>query len=149
MNPRCAIVVALISLAAFPGTAAAHGPPAPVATSYVARVSQVPADLSAKVVNGDLRMWLRLPESMTLVVIDYLGVPYLRFSRSGVQVNENSSMYYLNQTPIPATPPPSLGHSTPVRWQQVSSGHTYDWHDDRLPALATIALSPGATYVGR
>jgi hypothetical protein len=149
MNPRCAVVVALICLAAFPGTAAAHGPPAPVATSYVARVSRVPAGLNAKVVNGDLRMWLRVPESMTLVVIDYRGAPYLRFSRSGVQVNENSSMYYLNQTPIPATPPSSLGRSTPAHWKQVSSGHAYGWHDGRLHALATIALSPGARYVGR
>jgi hypothetical protein len=149
MNLRCAIGVALISLAAFPGTAAAHGPSAPVATSYVARLSRVPAGLDVNVVNGDLRMWLRVPQSMTLVVIDYLGAPYLRFSRSGVQVNKNSSMYYLNQTPIPTTPPPSLGRSTPVRWQQVSGGHTYDWHDGRLHALATIALSPGATYVGR
>jgi hypothetical protein len=149
MNPRCAIVVALISLAAFPGTAAAHGPPAPVATSYVARVSRVPAGLNAKVVNGDLRMWLRVPESMTLVVIDYRGAPYLRFSRSGVQVNENSSMYYLNQTPIPAVPPSGLDRTTPAHWQQVSSGHAYGWHDGRLQALATVALSPGARYVGR
>jgi hypothetical protein len=149
MNPRCATLVALISLAAFPGTAAAHGPSAPVATSYVARVSRVPAGLNAKVVNGDLRMWLRVPESITLVVIDYRGAPYLRFSRSGVQVNENSSMYYLNQTPIPATPPSGLGRSTPAHWKQVSSGHTYDWHDGRLQALATVALSPGTRYVGR
>ena len=132
-----ALLVVLISLGAFTDSAAAHGPSAPVATSYVARVSRVPAGLNAKVVNGDLKMWLRVPESMTLVVIDYRGAPYLRFSRSGVQVNENSSMYYLNQTPIPATPPSSLGRSTPAHWKQVSSGHTYDWHDGRLHALAT------------
>ena len=113
MHLRCAIVVALICLAAFPGAAAAHGPSAPVATSYVARVGRVPAGLNAKVVNGDLRMWLRVPNSMTLVVIDYLGAPYLRFSRSGVQVNENSSMYYLNQTPIPETLPPASAATRP------------------------------------
>jgi hypothetical protein len=120
MNPRCAILVALISLAAFPGTAAAHGPPVSVATSSVARVSRVPAGLNAKVGNGDPRMWLRVPESITLVVIDHRGAPCLGFSRSEVQVNENSSMYYLNQTPSPATHPSSLGRSTPVRWKQVS-----------------------------
>ena len=32
-------------------------------------------------------------------MLDYRGVPYLRFTRSGVAVNENSEMYYLNQTP--------------------------------------------------
>jgi hypothetical protein len=143
-----ALIGALISLT-LPGTAAAHGPPAPVATSYVARLSRVPAGLDAKVVNGDLRLWMRVPEGMTVVVMDYRGAPYLRFSRSGVQVNESSSMYYLNQTPVPATPPTSLSASTPPHWKQVSSAHAYNWHDGRLHALATIALSPGTKYVGR
>ena len=31
----------------------------------------------------------------------------------------------------------------------MSSGHAYGWHDGRLHALATTALAPGATYLGR
>jgi hypothetical protein len=143
------VLIAALVFLALPGPAAAHGPPSPVATSYVARLSRVPAGLDAKVVNGDLRMWLRVPKLMTVVVLDYRGAPYLRFSRSGVQVNENSSMYYLNQAPVPATPPTNLSAGTPPHWRQVSSGHTYNWHDGRLHALATVALSPATKYVGR
>ena len=57
-------------------------------------------------------------------------------------------MYYLNQVP-PQTPPTRLGPGTPVHWSRVSSGHQYGWHDGRLHALASVALAPGATYVGR
>jgi hypothetical protein len=82
-----------------------------------------------------------------VVVLDYRGAPYLRFSRAGVQVNHNSSMYYLNQVPAELIPG-NTGPDTPPQWVQVSSGHAYEWHDGRLHALATTALAPGARYVG-
>ena len=136
-------------MAALPDVAAAHGPVAPVATSYLARVSSVPAGIEAKVIDGYVRMWLRVSPSLTVVVLDYRHAPYLRFSRSGVQVNLNSTMYYLNQTPVAETPPADLRPSTPPHWQSVSSGHDYEWHDGRLQALATVALAPGTSYLGR
>ena len=145
-----ALLGALVSIACAPGIARADGgPAAPVASSYVARIASKPAGLQAKVVDGDLRMWLHAPSDESVVVVDYRGAPYLRFSRAGVDVNENSVMFYLNQTPVPATPPASLGPDTPPKWQMVSGGHSYDWHDGRLHALALVALSPGASYVGR
>jgi hypothetical protein len=143
-----ALVGALVALGGFPGVAQAHGPVAPIATSYLARVDRVPAGLDAKVVDGDLRMWLRAAPSTTVVVLDYRGAPYLRFSRFGVDLNHNSSMYYLNQSPA-ETPPSNLTATTPTNWRQVSSGHAYGWHDGRLHALATVALAPGVSYVGR
>ncbi len=133
---------------AFPAAAAGHGPVAPSATSYLARVSQVPARVDAKVVDGYLRLWLRVPPSETVVVLDYRGVPYLRFSRSGVYVNGNSEMYYLNQT-VPEIPPPNLSRGTPTKWQQVSEGHEYEWHDGRIGSLAATVIAPGTSYVGR
>jgi hypothetical protein len=145
------LVVTLVVLGASlvaPAGAAAHGPVDPAASSYLARVSSVPAGLEAKPIDGDLRMWLQVDPRLTVVVLDYRGAPYLRFSPSGVQVNENSSMYYLNQTPA-QLPPTNLTPSTPVRWDQVSGGHVYEWHDGRLGALAATALAPGTTYVGR
>ncbi|MGO9956963.1 MAG: hypothetical protein ACLP50_13450 [Solirubrobacteraceae bacterium] len=141
------LLVALLVLA-LPGTAGAHGPIDPAASSYLARVTALPARLEAKTVDGDLRMWLRVPADLTVVVFDYRGAPYLRFSAHGVQVNENSSMYYLNQVP-PETPPTDLGPQTAPDWTSVSSGHSYGWHDGRLHALATTALAPGQSYVGR
>jgi hypothetical protein len=141
--------LALAALTAFPASAQAHGPVAPVASSYYAKVLQLPAGLDAKVVDGDQRMWLAVPPDRTLVVLDYRGAPYLRFARSGVAVNQNSTMYYLNLAPVAQTPPANLTASTPPQWHQVSSGHSYEWHDGRLHALATVALTPGVAFVGR
>jgi hypothetical protein len=146
---RRALVGVVIGLAALAGAAQAHGPVAPVASSYFAKVLEAPAGVDARVVDGDLRMWLRVPPSLTVVVLDYRGAPYLRFSRSGVEVNENSAMYYLNQTPVAATPPANLTASTPPSWHGVSVGHAYEWHDGRLHALAAIVLTPGVAFVGR
>jgi uncharacterized membrane protein len=111
--------------------------------------TQVPASLDAKVVDGDQRMWLRVPPSETLLVLDYRGAPYLRFSRAGIAVNQNSVMYYLNQTPIALTPPANLTPATSPSWQLVSGAHEYQWHDGRLHALTATALVPGTEYVGR
>ena len=143
-----ALVGVLVAVEAFPCVAEAHGPVAPIATSYMARLAEVPAGLDAKVVDGDQRLWLRVVPSMTVVVLDYRGAPYLRFSRSGVDVNQASAMYYLNQIPA-ETPPSNLGPTTRAQWDRVSSGHDYGWHDGRLHALAATALSPGSEYLGR
>jgi hypothetical protein len=141
------LVGALAVLGLFPAGAAAHGPVAPIATSYLARVSSVPAGLDAKVIDGDQAMWLSV-RGLVVVVFDYKGAPYLRFSGSGVAVNHNSAMYYLNQSPAQA-PPSSLTRTTPPRWQRVTGAYEYTWHDGRLHALATVALRPGASFVGR
>jgi hypothetical protein len=143
-----AVVGVWVAVGAFPRVAEAHGPVDPVATSYLARITRVPAGFDAKVVDGDLRLWLSVRPSVTAVVLDYRGGPYLRFSRSGVDVNVNSAIYYLNLTPV-ETPPSRVSPTIPPRWQQVSSGHEYSWHDGRLHALASVALAPGTTYVGR
>ncbi len=141
------VIVAVLGLG-LPATAAAHGPVDPAASSYLAQVTQVPAGAAVKVVDGDQRLWMRVDPRSTVVVLDYQGAPYLRFSRAGVAVNEASAMYYLNQVPAQA-PPLRTGPGVRPRWSQVSTGHSYGWHDGRLHALATTALAPGATYRGR
>ena len=137
----------IVAALALPATAAAHGPVDPAASSYEARVSQVPAGLTAKVIDGDQRLWLRVDPRRTVVVLDYQGAPYLRFSRRGVQVNKASAMFYLNQVPA-QTPPLRTGPRVAPIWSLVSSGHTYGWHDGRLHALATTVLPPGGGYLG-
>lgn len=139
----------LLVCALWPAAAAAHGPVAPLASDYQARIAGLPVGFDAKVVDGDQRMWLRAPANRTVVVLDYRRAPYLRFSPAGVAVNENSEMYYLNQTPVAETPPGGLTRTTPPRWHQVTASHAYGWHDGRLHALATVALSPGTSYIGR
>lgn len=134
---------------ALPPAASAHGPVAPVATGYLARIAGVPAGVRAKVVDGYVRMWTQVAPTNTVVVLDYRGAPYLRFSPAGVQVNHNSEMFYLNMTPVPVPPPAHLTPTTPPHWALVSTGHSYEWHDGRLQALASVALAPGTRYVGR
>jgi hypothetical protein len=138
----------LLAMLLVPAAAAAHGPVNPPASSYLATIRQLPPGLGAKVVDGDLRLWLRVRPTLTVVVLDYRGAPYLRFSRRGVQVNHNSSMYYLNQVPPQLIPANVSAHTQP-RWIDVSAGHAYEWHDGRLHALAATALVPGSTYLGR
>ena len=142
------VVGALLDAGGFPSVSWAHGPVAPIASSFQARVTLRPAGLEAKVIDGDQRMWLRVARSESVVILDYRGAPYLRFSRAGVAVNQNSAMYYLNQTPA-EVPPSNVGPARTPRWSSVSGGHEYSWHDGRLHALATIALAPGQAYVGR
>jgi hypothetical protein len=171
-GPRRALPFALallgtLTLAAttIPGTALAHGPTAPVATNYLARIDRTPAGVQAKVIDGYLRMWMRVAPARfgrtgaeagtgtgvepTVVVLDYRGAPYLRFSPSGVYVNERSAMYYLNHVLPAEQPPAGLTRHTPPRWRRVSTGHEYEWHDARIGALADTAIPPGTSYVGR
>jgi hypothetical protein len=143
-----AVATAAVS-ATCPSPADAHGPIAPIATSYVARVSARPAGIrEAKVVDGDQRLWMRASAGATVLVLDYRGAPYLRFSPAGVAVNTNSAMYYYNQTPT-EVPPSNLGPSSPPKWSAASNGDAYSWHDGRLHALTAVAIAPGAAYVGR
>ncbi len=144
-----ALAAGLMIAALLPAAAQAHtGPANPVASSYVARVTGAPAGVEPRVVGGDLRMWLRVDPIQYVVVLDYRGAPYLRFSPAGVYVNTRSEMYYLNQ-PIPLAPPAGLTARTRPHWELQSPGHVYQWHDGRLHALATVALSPGQRYVGQ
>jgi hypothetical protein len=139
------VIVAVLGL---PATAAAHGPVDPAASSYLAQVTQVPTGVTVKVVDGDQRLWMRVDPRRTVVVLDYQGAPYLRFSRVGVEVNAASAMYYLNQVPA-QIPPLHTAPGVAPRWSHVSAGHSYGWHDGRLHALATAALAPGSRYLGR
>jgi hypothetical protein len=141
------LCAALLAPLVAPTPAAAHGPVNPAAASYLARVRQAPPGVDAQVVDGDLRLWLDVNPSQTLVVLDYRGAPYLRFSARGVQVNHNSSMYYLNQVPAELVPAVDGPHTAP-HWVQVSGGHSYEWHDGRMGAFAATALAPGTRYVG-
>lgn len=149
---RVRLIVALLSLLALgsmlPAQAQAHGPTVPLATSYIARISHVPAGLDAKVVDGDLQMWLRVPAGEQVTVLDYRGAPWVLYNRAGVWVNKNSEIYYLDQTPVAEPAPADLTAHTPPDWEHVSDGHTFQWHDGRLHALTTIALAPGTHYVG-
>lgn len=140
-------VALLVASSLAPPSAQAHGATDPSASSYLARVAHVPHGVSAQVVDGDLRLWLQVPAGKTVLVLDYQGVPYLRFRDDRVWANENSQMYYFDQTP-PEDPPPGLKRTAPEHWLLVGSGRSYQWHDGRLHAFALEAIAPGASYAG-
>jgi hypothetical protein len=141
-----AIAAFVLTLVA-PAVAQAHGPVDPSGSTYRARVTHVPLGLQAKAIDGDLRLWIRVSPSLNVYVLDYRGSPYLHFERDGVWVNQNSSMYFLNQIP-PVTPSTNLGAGTRPDWHRVTTGHTYVWHDGRLHAGATQARLPGTRFAG-
>jgi hypothetical protein len=147
---RRAAGLALVALVALvhPAVAHAHGPIDPEASDNLARITHVPAGLHARVVDGDLRLWLQVPRPERVVVLDYQGAPYLRINRQGVQTNENSPMFYLNLVP-PITPSISLTAHLRPAWREVSHGRVAEWHDGRLAALATDLQAPGARLLGR
>ena len=147
-RPALALAGVLALTGLFPSAAVAHGPVAPVATSYLGDVTRPPVGVEAKVVNGYLGLWLRVAPGETVVVLDYRGAPYVRFSRAGVYVNENSEMYYLNRSP-PEVPPGHLTRSTPAKWQHVGAADEYVWHDGRIGALASTVIAPGTSYLGK
>jgi hypothetical protein len=139
--------VILVFLALSPNSAQAHGASDPVASSYQARIASVPARMRAQVVDGDLRMWLDVPSGESVYVLDYQGAPYLHFADGRIWANNESQMYYFNQSP-PVTPPLGIRRTTRPRWLRVGSGTSYEWHDGRLQALAIEAIAPGASSVG-
>jgi hypothetical protein len=146
-RPALALAGVLALSGLFPNVALAHGPAAPVATSYLGRVTHAPVGVDAKVINGYLWLWLRVASSQSVVVLDYRGAPYVQFSRADIYVNENSEMYYLNQT-LPEAPPAHLTRSTPAKWRHLSGEHEFAWHDGRIGALASSVVAPGASYLG-
>ena len=84
-------LVALTGALVLAPSAAAHGPVDPAASSYEAHVSALPRGMRAQVIDGDQRMWLKVDPGPTVLVLDYTGAPYLRFSRAGhdCAVNNN------------------------------------------------------------
>ena len=70
-----ALTAALLTAALLPAAAAAHGPIAPVASSYLAKVATVPPGIDAKVIDGDQRMWFSVAPHLTVIVVDYRGAP--------------------------------------------------------------------------
>jgi hypothetical protein len=149
LRASLALVFAATAAALLPARASAHaGLIAPAATSYLARISSVPAGVDAKVVDGDQRLWLRVAPGTTVVVLGLRQEPYLRFSRLGVEINTRSTTYFLNRT-RPQAPPAGIGPRTPPAWKRLTGSRSTSWHEDRLHALALASHAGGDSYVGR
>jgi hypothetical protein len=125
-----AVVVAAVLLLGA-STASAHlGNPN--YRSEVERVTPALEGVDVSVLDYDDRLLLQNTTGRDVVVMDYAGKPYARLlADRTVEVNTNSSAYYLNDDRYgQVTVPDGLG-STP-RWKEQSRSGRFEWHDHRM-----------------
>ena len=96
----------------------------------------------ARIVDGDQAIWMRAKPSLTVVVTGLRGEPYLRFSSAGVAVNTRSATWFLNRV-YPQVVPRGLTPSTSPQWKQLTSRHSWTWHEGRLHTPALSAHGSG------
>jgi hypothetical protein len=129
---RLVVLVAGLALAA-PGTAGAHLRTSRAAVDYRATVSQLGPPLAGavavRVYRADLALGLTALGGHRVVVLGYLGEPFLRLGSSGVSVNAASP----TAAGARLTPPHRRsGH--PV-WRLRSRRPSVIWHDARVRGL--------------
>jgi hypothetical protein len=130
------LLVIALGLAA-PAAAAAHFKTGTVSTDFEARVGGFdPPEpgVRARVLDGDLRLELRVASPQVVVVLGYEGEPFLRFSVAGVDANLASPTAVSTRV-IKATD--ALVRSG-VRWRRVSRGHVFAWHENRLRPVPLV-----------
>ena len=93
-----------------------------------------------QVLQGDDQLDLRNDTGRELVIEGYEGEPYLRFGADGgVFRNANSPATYLNEERYGGVDVPASASKTATpRWERVSRGNSYNWHDHRIHWMSTI-----------
>ena len=132
---------ALVALV-LPAVASAHGGrSAPVATDFEATIRGIAPDTSlvrAKVVDGDLELWLRADPSAVVEVAGIQGEPVLLFDRRGVFVNVRSLTAATDRIDPRVLQPIAGSRASPIG-HRLTTGHTFMWHEHRLHALHPLA----------
>jgi hypothetical protein len=125
-----AVVVAAVLLLGA-STASAHMGN-PNYRSEVERVTPAVAGVEVSVLNYDDRLLLQNTSGREVVVLDYAGKPYARLLPDRtVDVNTNSSAYYLNQERDAVVAVPDDLNTTP-HWKRESRTGRFEWHDHRM-----------------
>ena len=104
-------------------------------------ISVTPAvkGLTVRVVDGDDAVELRNATGLNVLVPGYENEPYLRFLVNGrVEMNANSPAKYLNEERYGGVNVPRTANAkaTP-KWELVSQGGTYTWHEHRVHWMST------------
>jgi hypothetical protein len=140
-----AIAIAALALLAGPAPAWAHGgsASAPGASYDVRGLRFDPpvAGLEATVIGGDQQLRLQVRPDVPVTVLGDEGEPFLRFSTSGIDVNDASP------TTASARLASAGGQGGAPRWRHLTSAHVLSWHEGRLrprslsgtPATAELA----------
>ena len=135
---RRLVVVVVVALAA-PGTAGAHLRTSRAAVDYRATVSPVRPPLagavSARVYRSDLALRLTALGAHRIVVLGYLGEPFLRLEADGVFVNA------VSPTAAGAGLTPRRRASSGPVWHLRSRRSSVIWHDARVRGLPRGVMS--------
>ena len=104
-------------------------------------ISVTPAvkGLTVRVVDGDDAVELRNATGLNVLVPGYENEPYLRFLVNGrVEMNANSPAKYLNEERYGGvTVPKTASAKATPKWELVSQGGTYIWHEHRVHWMST------------
>jgi hypothetical protein len=115
----------LVALGA-PGTAGAHLSTSRSAVDFRASVSHQPREaVDVRIYRSDLALALTARPGHSVVVLGYLGEPFLRVGRRGVFVNGAS----------PTAAGTGLASERGQGWRLLSHRQTVIWHDARLRGL--------------
>lgn len=95
--------------------------------------------LTVRVVDGDDAIELRNATGLNVMVPGYENEPYLRFLVGGrVEVNVNSPAKYLNEERYGGvTVPKNASPKAKPKWELISQGGTYTWHEHRVHWMST------------
>lgn len=131
------LLVLLAALGALLGLAApasAHAADAQgVDADYLTTLTEVPAGVSATVVESGSRLELRLSGASEVVVLDEAGEPFLRLTGDGAELNEDSPYAWrtMDRRGITEVPADADGVGEP-RWTTISDDPVAIYHEHRM-----------------
>jgi hypothetical protein len=148
---RLVIVVALspFMLALVAAPAAAHGG-GPDATYYVTKLTGITPSLpnvSARVDPAGEWIELTYTGPGEVIMLGYMGEPYLRITVTNVEENELSQTTYLNKAMFAEIPTGAQPSNVPPSWRPVATTGSARWHDHRIhwmggPRPPDVAADP-------
>jgi len=130
-----------------PGVAQAHHTAVPIVAldyrNHVEPAGPALAGVHASLTDAGRKLQLKVDPQHRVIVVGYLGEPFLRFSAAGVAANERSAT--AQGLRLVASGPISSEASRAV-WRVVTRGHSLSWADTR--AWAPSSVLHGRASVG-
>lgn len=136
---RRSILLAVLAVAVATAPTASADSGSPNYSSRLTSVAPKVEGLTVRVVDGDDALELRNATGLNIIVPGYENEPYLRFLVNGrVEVNVNSPAKYLNEERYGGvTVPKTATAKAKPRWELVSQGGRYTWHEHRVHWMST------------
>jgi hypothetical protein len=126
----CFTAVAGLAGLAAPAAAQAHGRSTVVAIDYRVAIQSVPRGVEARVLDGDRKLRLEVDRDLTVLVLGYANEPFLRFSPTGVEINDRAPTAWSDRLARGAGP--AVNPRASPNWRLAHHGHSFSWHEHRL-----------------